>query len=43
MSWVLVVKILILMLAAGLIAESMAAALIDKRRESDIKRKEAGL
>lgn len=47
MSWVLLGQILIMMFCGGLLVEAVAialiAALIDKRREDAIKRKEAGL
>lgn len=42
-GWILFVQILILMLGAGLLVEAVTGANIDKRREDDIKRKEAGL
>lgn len=43
MSWTLLAQVLILMVAAALLVEAVTIAVIDKRREAAIKRKEAGL
>lgn len=43
MSWMLVLKILALMAAAALLVETVTASLVDKHREDDIKRKDAGV
>lgn len=43
MSWILVLQLVILMVIGALLYEAVHCAIIDKRREDDIKRKEAGL
>lgn len=43
MSWILLGQILIMMFCGALLVEAVTAALIDKRREDAIRRKEAGL
>jgi hypothetical protein len=43
MSWVLFAQVLVMMVATVLVLEAAAAFLIDKCREDDIKRKDAGL
>jgi hypothetical protein len=42
-SWILLLQLLILMTAAAFLVEAVTVAVIDKRREDAIHRKEAGL
>jgi hypothetical protein len=42
-SWVLVVQLLILMVVAAVLVEAVGSAWMDKRRQDDLRRKEAGL
>lgn len=43
MSWWLVAQVVLLMFVAALLVEGVTVAVIEKRREDAIKRKEAGL